>query len=263
MSVPGLAARRRAAALVAGVLERGQTLAEQTGRRTGRWRRCCPRSGRGRRRWRPGRCGTSAGSTRSCSISCSGGRPRRRSNALRLAVAEMHLDGVPAHAAVDGAVRLARAGTKGRPSRRPRERGRAPSGGSGPGLWTESEDAPLPDWLAAPVAAAWGPEAVAAIAAAHRRGGAARPHGPKVGRRPRPGRRRSTPSGCRPGACGSRAGAGRPALPGFDEGAWWVQDAGGAAAGAAARRAGRAGGCSTSAPRRAARRCSSRPPARR
>ena len=28
-------------------------------------------------------------------------------NALRLAVAELNLDGVPAHAAVDGAVRLA------------------------------------------------------------------------------------------------------------------------------------------------------------
>ena len=31
MSVPGLASRRGAAALVAGVLERGQSLAEQTG----------------------------------------------------------------------------------------------------------------------------------------------------------------------------------------------------------------------------------------
>ena len=61
---PGLAARRAAAALVAGVLERGGASASRPRRRTGRWRRWRRPSGRGRRRWRRARSGISGGSTR-------------------------------------------------------------------------------------------------------------------------------------------------------------------------------------------------------
>ena len=52
----------------------------------------------------------------------------------------------------------------------------------GPALWEAAPEAGLPDWLARPVAAAWGEEVAAAIAAAHRRRGAARPDAPKPGR---------------------------------------------------------------------------------
>ena len=113
VTVPGLAARRAAAALVAGVLDGGRSLADQTGA-AGPLKALTPAE-RARAQ------ALAAGTLRHLGrIDGVLGRfldrrpPGPALNALRLAVAEMHLDGVPAHAAVDGAVRLARAGTKGR-----------------------------------------------------------------------------------------------------------------------------------------------------
>ena len=178
-------------------------------------------------------------------------------NALRLAVAELNLDGVPAHAAVDGAVRLA-SGGKGRHlagmvnavARRVAEGGAA--------LWD-----------AAPGGAAAG------LAGRAGRGGL----GAGGGRRRSPRRTgAAAPIDLTLKAAGGGGGwaaalgaerlptgslrlAGRAqvsALPGYDAGAWWVQDAAAALPARLLGDARRAGGRSTSAPRRAARRCSSR-----
>jgi 16S rRNA (cytosine967-C5)-methyltransferase len=222
VSVPGLAARRAAAALVAGVLEGGRSLADQTGA-AGPLGALTPAE-RARAQ------ALAAGTLRHLGrIDAVLGRfldrqpPGPALNALRLAVAEMHLDGVPAHAAVDGAVRLARAGSKGRqlPGLVNAVARRVADGG--PALWEAEAEAALPAWLAGPVAA-YGEDAARAIAAAHRRGAPVdltlkRPD--EVGdwaaalgadvlptgslRLPR----RAQVSG----------------LPGYAEGAWWVQDA--------------------------------------
>lgn len=223
MTAPGLAARRAAAALVSGVLDRGRSLADQTAAEG------------------PLAALTPAERARAQSLAAETLRhlgridgllgnflarkpPSPALNALRLAVAEMHLDGVPAHAAVDGAVRLARVGTRGRQlpglvnavARRIAE--------AGPALWDAVDDAALPAWLAGPVAAAYGAEAPAAIAAAHRRP-APLDLTPKV-------RGEAAALAERLGATllptGSLRLAGRPqvsTLPGYAEGDWWVQDA--------------------------------------
>jgi len=140
-------------------------------------------------------------------------------DALRVAVAEIHLDRVPAHAAVDGAVRLAQAHPKGRHlsglvnavARRVAEGGAA--------LWDAAPEAPLPDWIAAPVRAAWGAEALAAIEVAHR---VAPPvdltlRGPEVDGLD--GDRLPT------GSLRLRGRSRISALPGYEAGGWWVQDA--------------------------------------
>ena len=80
-------------------------------------------------------------------------------------------------------------------------------------------------------------------------GGAARPDAEASRPRRRPGRRRSGPSGCRPAACGCPGGRRSPALPGYAEGAWWVQDA---AAALPVRLLGRAGGAAGARPLRRA-----------
>jgi 16S rRNA (cytosine967-C5)-methyltransferase len=114
---------------------------------------------------------------------------------------------------------------------------------------------PAPARLAAGAAVgAWGEAAVAAMEAAHRRG------------RPSTCRPRATRRRCaRPGrdAPAHRHGAAAEgaqvtALPGYQEGAFWVQDAA-AALPARVLAAHAASGCSTFARRRGARRCSSRP----
>ena len=226
MTVPGLAARRAAAGLIAGVLDAGETLAEQSGE-AGPLTDLAP-SERARAQ------ALAAGTLRHLGrIDALLGRylqkrpPAAARNALRLAVAEVHLDGIPAHAAVDGAVRLTRAAKGG-----DRLAGlvnavarRAVADAAG---WGEALEAPLPAWIAGPVADAWGAGAARAIAEAQRR----------------PAPRDLTlrwPEEA--GAWAERLDAellptgglrlhGRTqvsALPGYEDGAWWVQDAGRAA----------------------------------
>ncbi len=145
-------------------------------------------------------------------------------NALRLAVAELNLDGVPAHAAVDGAVRLASAG-KGRHlagmvnavARRVAEGGRGAvgrlGGGGVAGLAGRSR------WRMP-----GGRRRFSAIAEAHRR---AAPIDVTL-KDPEAAAAWADALGAERLPTGSLRLPGRPrvsGLPGYEEGAWWVQDA--------------------------------------
>ena len=140
-------------------------------------------------------------------------------NILRLALFEIFVDGAPHHAAVDGAVALAIRSKAGLVNGVLRNILRRDP------VWDEFPLPSLPKWLRKPLVAAWGKQAVAdmelvftqeppldltlksppeaAIWAEH------------LGAEPRPD------GGLRLVSPGQVS-----ALPGFDEGAWWVQDAG-------------------------------------
>ncbi|HET9070195.1 MAG TPA: transcription antitermination factor NusB, partial [Amaricoccus sp.] len=169
MSTPGLAARRGAAALVAGVLDRGLSLGEQADAAGGPLAALAPAE---RARAQALAAGTLRHLGRIDAVLAPFLRkppPPAAMNALRLAVAELNLDGVPAHAAVDGAVRLMGGGKARHLAGMVNAVARRVAGG-GQALWEATPEAPLPDWLADPVAGAWGTDALAAIAGAHRRG---------------------------------------------------------------------------------------------
>ncbi len=223
MSPPGLAARQAAATLLAGVLERGRSLADQAG--AGGPLAALPPPERARAQ------ALAAATLRHLGrIDAVLGRflerrpPPAALNALRLATAELCLDGVPAHAAVDGAVRLAGVGKRGRQlsgmvnavARRVAE--------GAPALWAAAPEAGLPDWLAGPLEAAWGPEAAVAIAAAHRQA----PPLDLTPKRPAEADAWAAALGAERLPTGSLRLPRRAqvsGLPGYAEGAWWVQDA--------------------------------------
>jgi 16S rRNA (cytosine967-C5)-methyltransferase len=224
VSVPGLAARRAAAALVEGVLDKGRSLAEQAEAAAGPLAALQPAE---RARAQALAAGTLRHLGRIDGVLgqfLARRPPPVAMNALRLAVAELNLDGVPAHAAVDGAVRLASGG-----------RGRALAGlvnavarrvaDGGTALWEAAPEAGLPGWLAGPVAAAWGPEAAAAIAAAQLRGA------PPLDLTLKAAEEAAAWAGALGGEVlptGSlrlRRRGPVSALPGYADGAWWVQDA--------------------------------------
>lgn len=144
-------------------------------------------------------------------------------DALRLAAAELRIDGIPPHAAVDAAVRLVSATGKGKPltglvnavARRLAEAGT---------LWDTIPEAPLPDWLARPLVAAWGAEIATRIAAAGHRP----PPTDLTPRDPATAASLAAELGATLLPTGSLrlAAQGRiSGLPGYDAGAWWVQDA--------------------------------------
>lgn len=144
-------------------------------------------------------------------------------NALRIAVAEVHLDGVPPHAAVDGAVRVVRTGRDGHRlagfvnavARRAAEAGQD---------WVETPEGGLPAWLARPLEAAWGAEARAAIETAHRE----RPPTDLTLKSPDEAARWAEALGATLLPTGSLRLTGWPqvsGLAGYDTGDWWVQDA--------------------------------------
>lgn len=221
---PGLAARAAAAALVAGVLERGESLAEQTSAEGGILARLAP-ADRARAQALASGCLRHLGRIDALLAGfLTKTPPAPARNALRLAVAEMHLDGVPAHAAVDGAVRLARGHPKARHlsglvnavARRVAQ--------GGPALWQAAPEAALPDWLAAPLRTAYGDAGLAAIEAAQRR-----PAPVDLSlRAPEDGADWAARLGGELLPTGSVRLAARgqiSALAGYAEGAWWVQDA--------------------------------------
>lgn len=218
MSAPGLAARRAAAALLAGVLDGGRTLAEQTEAPDGPLAPLAPAE---RARAQSLATGTLRHLGRIDAVLAGFLQkppPAPALNALRLAVAELNLDGVPAHAAVDGAVRLAGSGKGARLKGMVNAVARRVAEG-GAALWDAAEDDPLPAWLAAP----W-PDAAEAIAAAHRRPA---PMDLTL-RHPEEGAAWAETLGAVRLPTGSLRLAGRPrvsGLPGYAEGAWWVQDA--------------------------------------
>ena len=145
---------------------------------------------------------------------------------LRLAVTEMRVFDAPAHGVVNAAVRLARAG-----------RGSAALAGLVNAVlrkvaaedradWAARPPTALPDWLRAPLSDAWGAPAVAAMEAAHARGApldltlrdpaGAGEWAARLGAAVLPTGSLRLPADDR------RAVS---ALPGYAEGAWWVQDA--------------------------------------
>jgi 16S rRNA (cytosine967-C5)-methyltransferase len=150
--------------------------------------------------------------------------PERARTALRLAAAEMLADHVPPHAAVDAAVRLARTDAKARHASGMVNALARRIATEGAARLAEAPPPALPDWLAGPVAAAWGAEAAARIAAVH----AAPPPLDLTPKDPDTAAQlaarldaRLLPTGSlRLGARGQVS-----ALPGYAEGAWWVQDA--------------------------------------
>lgn len=136
---------------------------------------------------------------------------------LRLAVVEMLELGGAAHGVVDAAVTLTRGlGHK----------GQAAAGmvnavlrkAAGHGGWRDLPPQPMPGWLREPVAAAHGEAVSLAIEAAH---GAGAP----LDLTPKPG---VSVEGAEPLPTGSLRIHGPvqvSALPGYDQGGWWVQDA--------------------------------------
>ncbi|MFO1209080.1 MAG: transcription antitermination factor NusB [Amaricoccus sp.] len=221
MTVPGLAAREAAAGLLAGVLDRHRSFGDQVEAADGPLDGLAPDE-RARAQRLAAETLRHLGRIDAVLQGFLSRRPPAVAlNALRLAVAELYLDGTPAHAAVDGAVRLARAGE-------PRLAGLVNAVGrrvaENAAAWEAAPEAGLPDWLAQPVKAAWGAEAAEAIAAAHRR------EAPLdlTLRNPAEAEAWSAALGAERLSTGSlrlARGAQVSALPGYDAGAWWMQDA--------------------------------------
>lgn len=136
---------------------------------------------------------------------------------LRLGVVEMLELGAPAHAVVDEAVGLARA--QGR-------KGEAASGMVNAVLrkaaafsgWSDLPPQAMPGWLRGPVAATWGEDAARAIEAAHQRGA-------PLDLTPRTDWLMEGADRLPTGSLRVQGPAQVSALPGFDAGEWWVQDA--------------------------------------
>ncbi|MEQ3625807.1 MAG: transcription antitermination factor NusB [Celeribacter sp.] len=142
---------------------------------------------------------------------------------LRLAVTEILGEGAAPHGVVNTAVALAK-------SRRPSASGmvnavlRKVADDAGRAAWDAAQPQRLPNWLRGRVGADWGNAAVARMEAAHERG-APLDITPKF---PRKAETLAEELGGRLLPTGSirlDAPGQVSALPGFDDGAWWVQDA--------------------------------------
>lgn len=136
---------------------------------------------------------------------------------LRLAVVELLDLGAAPHGVVDAAVGLARGlGHK----------GQAAAGMVNAVLrkaasdqgWADRPVQPMPPWLRAPVAAAWGEAVARGIEAAHQRGA-------PLDLTPKPGVSVEGAQGLPTGSLRLQGPAQVSALPGFAAGDWWVQDA--------------------------------------
>ena len=224
MSAPGLAARQGAADLLHGVLMHEKLLAEMTEGKDSPLAKLAPSE--------KARAQTLAATTLRnmepldvvLDQFLQKPPPLKVRIALRLAACEMLVDGIAPHAAVDGAVRLVRgarktqhlAGLTNAVARRVADHGAE--------IWAEMEPQSLPDWLSAPLTKAYGAEAVQAIEAVQalpapldltlKDPSTAADFAAQLGAEVLPtGSLRLTKTGQ------------VSALPGFDDGAWWVQDA--------------------------------------
>ena len=216
MSAPGLAARQAAAELLIGVLSDGTMLGDLVDRLP----RDLPPPARARaqtlaamvlRNLEPIDTVLSQFLTRK--------PPARAMQALRIAAAEMLIDEVAPHAAVDAAVRAVQADPK---SARLKGLVNAVARNvsrEGHEIWAQMEPQRLPHWLRVPLVRAYGEEAVDAMERVHA-GGAPLDLTLK-GDLPEGLEGEMAPTGTlrrfRPGQVS--------ALPGYDEGAFWVQDA--------------------------------------
>lgn len=147
-------------------------------------------------------------------------RPEIR-DILRLAVVEMLALEQAAHGVVNAAVQAARASGP---------KGHAASGmvnavlrkmADQKAAWDMLPPQKLPDWLRIPVTAAWGPKATAAIEAAHQAGAPLDLTAKSVFSADLAQMGVILPTG----SLRLEGGAQVSALPGYDAGAWWVQDA--------------------------------------
>ncbi|MFI0396519.1 RsmB/NOP family class I SAM-dependent RNA methyltransferase [Paracoccus jiaweipingae] len=147
-------------------------------------------------------------------------RPEIR-DILRLAVTEMLALGQAPHGVVNAAVQAARASGP---------KGRAASGmvnavlrklSDQQAAWDALPPQHLPDWLRAPVVAAWGAPVAAAVEAAHQAGAAL----DLTARQAFPDELTAMGQILPTGSLRLPTGAQVSALPGYDSGAWWVQDA--------------------------------------
>ncbi|MHA3976099.1 RsmB/NOP family class I SAM-dependent RNA methyltransferase [Halovulum sp. GXIMD14794] len=219
----GLPARRGAAALLSGVLERRRTLAELTA--PGGALDALEPADRARAT------AIATGVLRHLPALDAVLTPMLRKpppapvlGALRIAAWEMVTDGVPDYAAVDGAVRLVQASKKhGHLSKLANAVARRLSR-EGAEAWAARPAPTLPGWLQKPVARAWGTEAAAAIALAQT-------VPPPLDLTPREASDIDSlaaeldaellPTGSLRLASPGQVST----LPGFAEGRWWVQDA--------------------------------------
>ncbi len=158
MNAPGAPARRAAAALLAGVVRESLSLSDQTASPKGPLARLEPAE-RARARALATTTLRHLGRIDATLAQFLRKRPPQGpEDALRLACAELMVAGAPAHAAVDGAVRLARAGGRG---------GERHAGlvnavarrlsTEGVAIWAATPETPPPDWIAEPIREAWAP----------------------------------------------------------------------------------------------------------
>jgi 16S rRNA (cytosine967-C5)-methyltransferase len=144
--------------------------------------------------------------------------PRSVQNALRLAVTEMAVEAAASHGVVNAAVELVRRGRRtghlaGLTNAVLRKVAEMPEPFAG------LPPQRLPRWLRQPLVHAWGREAVAAIESVQA-------EVPPLDLTPRPGGAPLPEGEVLPtGSLRLAAGAQVTALPGYAEGAWWVQDA--------------------------------------
>ncbi len=222
MSKAGLDARRAALALATGVRE-GRALAEQVAAADGPLRDLAPSD-----RARAQRLALALFRDRARADRLIDPLIERRPSEsvrdiLRLATIEMCALGEAAHGVVDSAVSLTRA--------KPKQVGAAGMvnavlrriAGEGPAAWAELPVPRLPGPLRKRLSAVWGPEVVAAMELAHHAGapldltprdGEADALAARLGGEVLP-----------TGSVRLRVAGQVSALPGYDEGAWWVQDA--------------------------------------
>ncbi|RED18466.1 RsmB/NOP family class I SAM-dependent RNA methyltransferase [Pontivivens insulae] len=144
--------------------------------------------------------------------------PARVLTILRIAAAEMLIDGIPPHAAVDAAVNAARADRKTAHLKNLVNAIARNISREGAEIWAEMEPQSLPHWLRVPLVRAYGEDGVAAIEQSHANGA---PLDLTL--------RGDLPDGLEadeaPTGSYRIASAQVTALPGYEEGAFWVQDA--------------------------------------
>ncbi len=224
MAVPGFAPRLAAANLLKGVLEEGRLLSDLI------------QSGNGPLASLPPQGKARAQSLASDTLRHLGRidtvldqflqkePPLYARNVLRLATCELLVDGIAPHAAVDAAVRLVKnnhqtqhlSGLANAVARRVAEHG--------PEMWPDLDPTPLPPALAKPFAKTYGRKAVAGFEAAHEAGAPL-----DITLHPSvdvEALREALEAELLPtGSLRLKDWGQVSAMPGFDEGAWWVQDA--------------------------------------
>ncbi len=224
MAVPGFAPRLAAANLLKGVLEEGRLLSDLI------------QSGNGPLASLPPQGKARAQSLASDTLRHLGRidtvldqflqkePPIYARNALRLAACEMLVHGIAPHAAVDAAVRMVKnnhqtqhlSGLANAVARRVAEHG--------PEMWPDLDSTPLPPHLAKPLAKAYGRKAVEGFEAAHEAGAPL-----DISLHPSvdvEALREALEAELLPtGSLRLKEWGQISAMPGFDEGAWWVQDA--------------------------------------